>query len=256
MSTTTSHREDFVRPRIRRPLALQLAETEYARMADTIAALGPDDWSRPTDCDLWNVRQLACHMVGMAAMVTTPLETRRQQRKAAADAEARGVDPLTALTALQVSERDSWSTDRIVAGAQEVGPKAVRGRRLIPGFLRRRRFPHPQQVGGRDEFWALGFLSDVILTRDPWMHRMDLARALGTEPVLTADHDGVIVADVVEEWADRHGRPFRLTLTGPAGGTWSRGTDGPEIAMDAVEFCRVLSGRGSGEGLLATQVPF
>ena len=52
------------------------------------------------------------------------------------------------------------------------------------------------------------------------MHRLDIARATGHAPVLTADHDGVIVADVVAEWARRHGRPYRLELTGPAGGVW------------------------------------
>lgn len=253
MTTTTN---DLVRPRIPRPLALQLADTEYGRMADTLAALRPGDWGRPTDCTLWDVRDLACHMVGMAAMVTTPWETSRQQRKAAADAEAQGVDPLTALTGLQVSERAQWSTADIVAGARKVGPRAVRGRRLTPGFMRRRPLPQPQHVNGRDETWAIGFLSDVILTRDPWMHRMDLAKALGTQPELTPEHDGVIVADVVEEWADRHGRPFDLTLTGPAGGSWSRGTDGERIELDAIEFCRLISGRGTGEGLLATEVPF
>jgi len=37
--------------------------------------------------------------------------------------------------------------------------------------------------------------------------------------VLTPDHDARIVADVVAEWAGRHGRPFTLHLTGPAGGS-------------------------------------
>ena len=101
----------------------------------------------------------------------------------------------------------------------------------------------------------------VILTRDPWMHRLDLARATGREPVLTADHDGVIVADIVAEWARRHGRPYRLELTGPAGGSWSSSTGGEEIVMDAADFCRVISGRpspdgGRPSGLLTTQVPF
>ena len=40
---------------------------------------------------------------------------------------------------------------------------------------------------------------------------------------LTADHDGVLVADVVTEWAARHGQPCRLRLTGAAGGEWSFG---------------------------------
>ncbi len=257
MSTTAPHRADLRRPHIPRPLAMQLAETEYARMADALAVLGPDDWTRPTDCTLWNVRQLACHLVGMAQMVATPLEMRRQLRKADAIAEAEGIDQLTALTGLQVSERDDWSTDDIVAGAKKVGPKATRGRRLTPGFIRKRQLPNPQQVNGRDEHWAIGFLSDVILTRDPWLHRMDIAKALDSEPVLTPDHDGVIVADVVAEWAERHGRAYSLTLTGPAGGSWSHGTDGERIELDAIDFCRIVSGRGTvTEGLLATQVPF
>lgn len=116
--------------------------------------------------------------------------------------------------------------------------------------------PVPQEVNGREEEWTIGYLTETILTRDPWMHRMDIARATGREPVLTPDHDGVLVADVVAEWAGRHGLPYRLRLTGPAGGSWSAGSDGPDIEMDAIDFCRVLSGRDSGDGLLTTEVPF
>jgi hypothetical protein len=36
--------------------------------------------------------------------------------------------------------------------------------------------------------------------------------------VLTAEHDGRIVTDVVGDWARRHARPFDLTLTGRPGG--------------------------------------
>ncbi len=68
----------------------------------------------------------------------------------------------------------------------------------------------------------MGYLLDVILTRDPWMHRVDIARATGRDLVLTPEHDGRIVADVVAEWARRHGQPFTLTLTGPAGGDLRR----------------------------------
>lgn len=127
---------------------------------------------------------------------------------------------------------------------------------MTPFFIRRRELPVPQPLNGRDELWSLGYLLDTILTRDPWMHRSDLAVATGKPMTLTADHDGVIVADVVAEWASRHGKPFELELTGPAGGTWSDGRGGEQISMDAVEFCRTVSGRGSGVGLLATEVPF
>lgn len=71
--------------------------------------------------------------------------------------------------------------------------------------------PVEQPVGDQVEPWSFGFLIDVVLTRDTWMHRVDIARAAGQEPELTADHDGVLVADVVAEWASRHGQPCMLT---------------------------------------------
>jgi hypothetical protein len=63
------------------------------------------------------------------------------------------------------------------------------------------------------------------------------------------------VADVVAEWAGRHGSPYDVVLTGPAGGHWSRGQAEP-MQLDAFEFCRMLSGRAVGSGLLAERVPF
>ena len=153
-----------------------------------------------------------------------------------------------ALTALQVEERQHLGPEELRAELRRVGPRGARGRRRIPGFLRRRRLPGTEVVNGVPETWSLGCLTDVILTRDPWMHRLDLARATGRAAVLTADHDGVIVADVVAEWARRHGEPFRLELTGSAGGSWSSGTTDEEIVMDAADFCRVVSGRPTPDG--------
>lgn len=253
---TPATADELVRPRLARQVAMRLAATEYDRMAEALADLSAEDWTRPTACPAWDVRQLGCHMVGMAAMAASPLETARQQRKAAAEAAAAGTDHLTALTALQVSERSGWTPADVVAGARKVGPRAARGRRMTPPPIRSRPMPVAQDVGGRLEHWSLGFLIDVILTRDPWMHRMDLADATGRDPVLTADHDGAIVADVVDEWSARHTAPYQLELTGPAGGTWSRGSGGERIVMDAIDFCRVLSGRGQAPGLLAVAVPF
>jgi hypothetical protein len=91
------------------------------------------------------------------------------------------------------------------------------------------------------------------------MHRADAARATDRPLDLSPSHDGRIVADVVGEWARRHGKPFVLDLTGPAGGSYARDPEHPDaerIAADAVEFCRGLSGRGDPAGLLTTVVPF
>lgn len=88
---------------------------------------------------------------------------------------------------------------------------------------------------------------------------MDAPHRRGRPPELTASHDGRIVADIVAEWARRHGRPFTLDLTGPAGGTYTSrpGPPGAErISLDAVEFCRALAGRAPATGLLTTIVPF
>ena len=102
----------------------------------------------------------------------------------------------------------------------------------------------------------LGYLTDHIFTRDLWIHRVDICRATGREMTLTAAHDGRVVADVVADWADRHGRPFTLILEGPAGGAYRRGSGGEELRLDAVDFCRIVSGRAEGTGLLATKVLF
>jgi hypothetical protein len=67
------------------------------------------------------------------------------------------------------------------------------------------------------------------------------------------------VADVVAEWSDRHGKDFTLTLDGPPSGTWTVGANGPDIHLDAIEFCRGLPGRPgdvSLDDLFATEVPY
>ena len=92
-------------------------------------------------------------------------------------------------------------------------------------------------------------------TRDVWMHRVDIARATGQTMVLTAEHDGRLVADLVAEWAETHGEPFTLELDGTAGGTYVAGADGEHVQIDAIEFCRVVSGRATGTGVLAHPLP-
>ncbi len=231
---------------------MRMAAAEYQRFAEMLGTLSAGDWSAPTDCPGWDVRAMAAHALGMVEMVTSVREAARQGWLA----RRRGGVFLDALTGLQVDERRDMTPEQITRRYAARAPRAVRGRRRTPGIIRRCPVPVTQQVGGRDETWTIGYLIDVILTRDPWMHRADIARATGAAHVLDAEHDGAIVADVVAEWAARHGQPFTLELAGPAGGSFSGGPGGPLIEADAVEFCRLLSGRGRGEGLLAVAVPF
>lgn len=235
-----------------RSTLMRLAVTEYSRFATMLTTLRAQDWTQPTECPGWDVRAMAGHVLGMAEMAASIREGRRQQKNAA----KRGGVFLDALTALQVEERAELTPEQLTGRFQVVGPRAARARRRTPALIRRRRMPMQQIVGGRSETWSLGYLIDTILTRDPWMHRIDISRATGRPLTLSADHDAVLVGDVVTEWAARHHAPCRLALTGPAGGSWTFGAGGPIIELDAIEFCRAVSRREPGTGLLSTEVPF
>ena len=235
-----------------RPTAMRLAATEYQRVIDLLRRLRPEDWAQPTDCAAWDVRAMACHLLGMAELAASVPEQLRQVRQA----QKRGGVFIDALTALQVEERAGFTPEQVVERFTKVSPRAVRGRRWTPGVIRRRTLPQRHRVAGQEESWTIGYLIDIILTRDPWMHRIDITRATGAAHTLTADHDGTIVNDLVGEWAERHGQPFTLKLTGPAGGSWSVGSGGPQFELDVVDFTRSISLREPADGLLATEVPF
>jgi uncharacterized protein (TIGR03083 family) len=235
-------------PALDRATAARLAAEQYRRLLDLLRTLEPADWARPTDCPDWDVRAIAGHTLGTMEMAASLRESLRQTRTA-----ARAGGGIDALTALQVREHADLSRAEVVDRFAVLAPRAVRGRRRTGGLLGRFPLPEKQVVDGRPERWGFGFLFDVILTRDAFMHRVDVARAVGRDLELTADCEGVLVADVVAEWAQRHGRSYRLALTGPAGGHWSAGEDGEAYELDAVEFCRLQSGRGRGDGLLAEQ---
>lgn len=238
-------------PQLERDAAMRLAATEYERVAAQFEQLRPEHWGSPTDCPDWDVRAMAGHMLGMVQMIASMPEMIRQQVAAKRRAKREGSVMIEALTALQVAQNTNLTTDELIEQVRRLAPKAVKARRRAPGLLRKQTMPD------QDEWWAMGYLFDVILTRDPFLHRVDIARATSTPLTATADHEGVIVNDVVAEWADRHGAPYDLELTGPAGGHWHHGQgQGQHIAMDAFDFCRALSGRAPTEGLLATQVPF
>jgi uncharacterized protein (TIGR03083 family) len=240
-------------PPIARPEATRLAQTEVERFADALAALDDDEWTLPTANDLWDVRAMAGHVLGMTETFTG---FRRLARDMRAASKLAGDGPqVDGLTAHQVAITADLRPAELVARLRAAAPRNARwrGRRRLL-----RAAPLKENVPGSGrETWRMGYLLDTILTRDTWMHRTDLAAATGRPLELTADHDGRIVADAIREWAGRHGRPFEADLTGPAGGTFVSGDGGERIEMDAVEMCRILSGRPAvHEGLLRFQVPF
>jgi uncharacterized protein (TIGR03083 family) len=230
---------------------MHVTEEEYTRLLAQLATLPDDDWRRPTDCPEWDVRAMVAHLVGAAEGNASIREGMRQLRLGRRRRQ-RGQDDVDGINAVQIEERADATPAELVAALADVAPHAVRGRRRIPAPVRALRVPFGPPLGVR----SIGYLMDRIYTRDAWMHRIDIARATGAPLVLTPEHDGRLVADVVDEWARAHGRPFDLVLTGPAGGRFARGTGGEHHELDAVEFARLMAGRGTGSGLLATTVPF
>jgi uncharacterized protein (TIGR03083 family) len=243
---------DAVRP-LDHDEATGLAEAEIGRVLALVDDLRADEWQRPTDCTGWTVRDMLGHLLGMMRLQADPEERGRQITTAADLARRSGELRLTEMTALQVREHADLTTDELCQALHEAAPRGLAARRALPAAVRAA--PYDSELPG-EGVWTVGYLFDVIHLRDPWLHRVDICRATGRDLLLTADHDGRIVADVVADWAPRHGRPFVLELTGPAGATFAAGTDGEHLRMDAVEFCRTLSGRGTGTGILATPVTF
>jgi len=243
------------RPAIERGLAMRLAAAEYTRCAQLLARLEPEQWSAPTANTGWDVRDTAGHMLGMVQMMSSLPQLFGQMATSTREArKAKSPVSIDFLTALQVRRNAGLTPAELIRRWRDLAPKAVRGRRRKPALLLGRTMPEAQLVGGRLERWTFGYLVDVILTRDPFMHRLDICAATGLEPEASPDHEGRLVDDIVREWAQRHGQPCTLELTGPAGGTW--GTGGERMTMDALDFCRVVSGRGEATGLLTTAVPF
>ncbi|KAB7744110.1 maleylpyruvate isomerase family mycothiol-dependent enzyme [Nostocoides sp. F2B08] len=239
-------------PRMSTEQARLLALTEYARFTDLLRALDPQDWTRPTDCDRWDVRAVADHVAGAAKMYASVTRTLAAQLNGWLVARRLGLgEPLDGVNELQIRETADLPVPQLISFIEEWAPRVVEARFSVPRPMRR--IP----AKGMGMTMPLVDLYAYVLTRDVWMHRVDISRATGRDLVLTSDHDGALVADVVAEWAGRHGRPFELELTGPAGGAFGVGPAfGERIELDAVEFCRTISGRSVGSGLLAEPAMF
>jgi uncharacterized protein (TIGR03083 family) len=255
---TTNHQTQLASeiPAISHSESVELATTAYALIARSFADVENDQWSLLTDCVGWSVRDLGGHLVAAMRAAASFRELSSQQLEVVRRTRREGLAQVDAVTAVQIDRARGLAADELVAELQALVHAAGAGRGRMPGFVRRIRIP--VDLGYAKERWSVGYLNDVILTRDTWLHRIDLHRALGTQPSLTAAHDGRIIADIVADWAKRHGQTFTLELGGEAGGSFASSHTAPgELhELDAVEFCRIVSGRSAGEGLLNTLVPF
>jgi uncharacterized protein (TIGR03083 family) len=250
--TLTTIRDVATIERIGHDEAMHIAATENAKFASLLREIAPEDWARPTDCTLWDVRAMAAHVVGSAAGQVSPREFVRQKRKGkSVTAEIGGQFWWDGMNEVQVRERASLTTDELIAEWEATSPKAIRARTKLPRLIANRRLLKLPIIGKQ----PLAYLFDVGFTRDVWMHRVDIAHAIGYGLDLDADHDGRLMEDYVAEWASVYDTPFTLHLTGPAGGSFRHGDGGEVVTIDAVEFLRTLAEREHGTGLLSNPLP-
>jgi uncharacterized protein (TIGR03083 family) len=237
--------------------AMRLTAAENARLLAQLRSLTAEQWRAPTDCTGWSVRDVAVHLVASAQAQANPMEFLRQVvRGRPLTAEIGGHHWVDGLNEAQLRARPDWTPAMLPTAWERRSASALRARRRMPGPIRALPvLPIGGGLGVHIGWQPLRYLFDMGFTRDVWMHRIDIARAAGVEPELTAGHDGRIVADVLAEWSRRHGQPYSLTLTGPAGGEFVAGHGGDRQTVDAVEFVRILSGRADGRGVLRHKLP-
>lgn len=229
------------------PSAVQEVDVaECAAMVALLRTLEPDEWKLPTDCDRWTVRNMLAHLVGSSQEMGRPWITVR--RVVVGRRRHPGMDSLDARNEAQVEDLADRSGPELVAEFDRLVAHRQRARRRIPRFVRRIPMPPGAPSPPGTPFppgTRMAYLSDVILLRDLWMHRVDVCVATGREMRL-ADHDREIVAQVVADLARAWEPPaVDLELTGPAGGRWRIGS-GPATAVaraDTVDYMRCLAGR-------------
>jgi uncharacterized protein (TIGR03083 family) len=237
---------------IDRKEARALASAEFERFAALTASLTPQEWATDTDCAGWDVRKMVLHVLGSADAQASPLVFLHQLRRGLPlNKQIDSHHWVDGLNELQIRERSALSTDEVVAQLQAVGDKAVRGRFGTPLPLRYTPVPFGAPIGWK----PVNYLLEVGFTRDVWAHRIDIHAAIGRPMHLESDHDGRLVADIVREWAELHGEPFDLHLTGTAGGTFRHGQGGEPVTLDALEFVRTLAGRLPGTGVMRHPLP-
>src|SRR6202035_2652294 len=113
--------------------AMILAATEFDRMAAHLQALAPRDWAQPTVCELWDVRAMAAHVLGMAEAQASIRQFAHDLRAASKRSSGKMID---AMTATQVRERSSMTPAAIIERLAAVAPSAVKARRRTPAPMR------------------------------------------------------------------------------------------------------------------------
>lgn len=225
--------------------AYGLLTVAFQRLLDLLDGLAPEDWSKPTACTAWDVRQMVAHQAGGYASGTGYGEMIRQYLTP----PRKGELPEDAINRRQVGERADATPAELMAELRQVGPVAMQ--KWAYGFRTIKPIAVPHPVGGR---LSVRHLAWVIHSRDTWMHRLDICRATGRPFEQTAEHDGriagLVMRDVGIQLSGKlGGRGLLFDLSGLAGGRYQlgEGEAAATLPMDVLDFNIWASGRFSFE---------
>ena len=178
---------------------------------ELLRSLGPDDWAKPTDCPVWDVRAMAGHVRRDDGDVRRRSASSSTQMRAGDEGGRRRRRSIDGMTAVQVARAAPTSrTDELIdRGRRRSGPRAARWRAECPALFRR----HADEGGGRRRSPRRGASATCSTSSSPATRGCTGSTSPGPPAARWCsppEHDGRIVADVVAEWARRHGQPFTL----------------------------------------------
>jgi uncharacterized protein (TIGR03083 family) len=226
--------------------AHELRAAEIAAWTELLASLEPDDWSRPSVCALWDVKDIVGHTCGHAEEILRPwLFPLRERRAARHHPEMSKID---GQMQVQVEEHRELPPAQLRERFVRLWPRANRRLRRIPDLVRRLQLPTGVPESPKI---ALAYLHDVIYLRDLWMHRDDICQATG-KPFAPGGHDSAVVEQVLRDLDGQWSGPaVFVELTGAVRGVWRLGAGEPvaTVRIDAVEYMRTLAGRHDAPAL-------
>jgi hypothetical protein len=165
-----------------------------------------------------------------------------------------GMNLLDAVNQLQVDERAKAIPAELITEVAEAGALAIRKRARLPLVLRMMPANIPTLGWVR-----LAYVTDLIGTRDMWMHRLDICRATGRLMEVDAQHDGRMMALVMRDLAGWHASNFKTgrvyyELEGAAGGGYYIGevpSPWASLRVEALDFAFLAAGRTTANELIA-----
>jgi uncharacterized protein (TIGR03083 family) len=217
--------------------ARRIATTQSEKMLSLLRDLSDEEWATETDCVGWSVHDVAAHLLGWAEAIVSPPKFVRQFVAARPLAKEKG-NIVEAANYLQVEARRETSNRELLAELEVALPRMLKFRSNFARFVR-----YAPYYDGLLGATNVGYVMNVIFTRDTFMHRADITRPLRRDMNLGED-DRRLVEDVVRDWAKRSDAQVSLNLTGPAGGRYlTAAAPVADVTLDAVDFGRILTRR-------------